>query len=90
MDQLKVDKKLPIVGNIEKNISIPPEKKVNRAALLVNETLQKMDVGDSFEYFYAEKGRIEGYAIEYRRNHPGWEYTTRSITSTTKRLWRTA
>ena len=52
--------------------------------------ISKLKVGECFDVPGAQTLNVRFAATQYKRRHPGWNYTSRSQPDGTLRLWRIA
>lgn len=70
---------------VDSTVALPKERRKKEAY-----PFGDMNIGDSFEFDGLLAYKIRSAAGWYKKRHPGWEYTTRTVSDTHIRLWRTA
>jgi len=71
---------------IEKGVPVPLKKGRNRSSKY---PFKDMEIGDSFHVVGMKRGALGSRAVFYRKEHPGWDFTVRTVDGGT-RIWRIA
>ena len=69
---------------IEKGVPIVAPKRVS----LIKESLDKMEVGDSFEYDNEYRGKVGWHLVGLNKTTDKY-FETRKVDDKTRRVWRT-
>jgi hypothetical protein len=64
---------------VEKGVPLPPQPKTRGVY-----PFKAMDVGDSF----VGPVQAQWAAQQWKKNHPGWDYTAKKQADGTVRIWR--